>query len=74
MSERYLVEYDIPVERRFAFYKALSRFKEKERRFFTSTQSVIIIDDRSLAFKVYSLAKRYGKANIWIATKLNGDE
>lgn len=74
MSERYLVEYDIPVERRFAFYKALSRFKEKERRFFTSTQSVIIIDDKELAWKIYHLAKRYGKTNIWVATKLNGEE
>jgi len=73
MSEsRYLIEYDIPTERRYAFYKALQRLKQRTQRFFTSTASVVILDDEGLAWQVYKLAKKYGKANIWKAVKLNG--
>ena len=71
-NERFLIEYDIPLEKRFAFYKALQRLKQRTQRFFTSTASVVILDDEGLAWQVYRLAKRYGKANIWRATKLNG--
>ena len=66
----YIVDYDIPVERRGAFYKALERLRKRLGISSWSTQSVLITDNYSLAVQVYRLATRYGRANLWRAEKI----
>lgn len=65
----YIVDYDVPREpqsRRRAFYRQLSKLKEKMGLFGKiSTNSVVVTTERVLATEVYNLAKTYGKANLY---------
>jgi len=66
----FIVDYDIPVERRGAFYKALERLRKRLGIHKWSTMSVLITEDYHLAIQVYRLANRYGRANLWRAEKI----
>ena len=68
----FIVDYDIPTHKRFAFYSSLKRELKKYGYFLASrsTMSVVFTKDPLLAVTVYLIAIRYGKANLRIAFSL----
>ena len=71
----YIVDYDVPREpksKRRAFYRHLAKIRKQMGLFGKmSTMSVLITIDRHLAEKVYYLASKYGRANIYVGRKLD---
>lgn len=74
----FIIDYDIPLEpqsKRRAFYRKLSKIKQKMGLFGkTSTLSVLITADRALAAQIYDLAKMYGRANLYRVFRRCDDE
>lgn len=75
----YIVDYDVPREpqsKRRAFYRRLSKLKEKINLFGKmSTKSVVTTTDRALATQIYNLAKTYGgKANFYFGFRKYDDD
>ena len=67
----YLIEYDIPTNRRKKFYRELKKMKEKENaNFDRSTLSVLCTKDPEVAKKIYHLASYFGKAKVYIAAEV----
>jgi len=67
--EYWLVDWDIPRERRFMFYYYLRKLKRRYN-IIMSSASVLVTRERSIAEKVYRLATKYGKANLYRAEKI----
>ncbi|MEM2370581.1 MAG: hypothetical protein QXH51_06735 [Candidatus Bathyarchaeia archaeon] len=64
----YIVDWDIPEEKRFLFYYYLKKIKRKYRLSVTiSTYSVVKVNDEKLAREIFELASKYGKANLYKA-------
>lgn len=74
----FIVDYDVPREpqsKRRAFYRKLSKIKQKMGLFGKmSTKSVLITTDKALAAQTYRLAKTYGRANIYFGVRKCEDE
>ena len=73
----WVVDYDIPAEpkaKRMAFYRALWKLLE-EAKIVTvkgrSTMSVWIIDDRSIAERIHTLAKAFGESHFYKAEQID---
>lgn len=74
----FIVDYDVPREpqsKRQAFYRQLSKIKQKMGLFGKmSTMSVVVTADRTLATEIYLLAKKYGRANLYLGFRKCDDE
>jgi len=67
----WLVDWDIPSEKRVLFYYHLGKIKKKYGLYgVMSSQSVMLVDDESIAREVYELANRYGQANLYRVEKV----
>ena len=65
----YVVDYDIPAipRIRMRFYREVRQLLAKNQKLaHYSTQSVLITEDEFLAKEIYLLAKKYGKARIYV--------
>jgi len=71
MVHVYLVDWDIPRGVRRKFYYELAKIKRAHGLHGSmSSQSVMLIDDGSVAREVYELANRYGQANLYRVEKV----
>ncbi len=68
----YVVDYDVPVEKRYGFYKKLNRISKKYGGYIVkSTLSVVITTSRKFAEDIYNLVHEFeGKANIYEARRI----
>lgn len=67
-----LIDYDIPknpTSENRAFYRKLSKLKQSYGFQGKSSDSVLMTADRELAVKIYDLARSYGEATLWRATR-----
>jgi len=64
----YIVDWDIPTERRRMFYYYLNQVKARHGlEGSMSSQSVMMATDEELAREVFALASKYGKASLYLA-------
>jgi len=72
----YLIEYDLPLKRRVAFYQILKRKRgKKEMDIEWSTKSVLLAADAKNMFETVTLIQRYGgKAKVWRADLISQEE
>lgn len=77
-SPVYIIDYDIPIRplrKRRAFYRGLAKLKKQMGLFGKmSTMSVVVTADRTLATEIYLLAKKYGRANLYLGFRKCDDE
>ena len=67
----WIVDWDIPTERRALFYYHLNKIKRRHELYGSmSSQSVMVLEEPSVAEAVYRLAARFGHANLYRAEKL----
>lgn len=73
----WIVDYDFPADsNRRQFYRALRRYREEHKIMngsVWSTQSVVITVDREFAEFVYKLASHVGRANLYKAETVKGN-
>jgi len=71
----WVVDYDIPVKphaKRRAFYRALHKvLTSHEIEADRSTQSVWIIDSQEIAEEIHGIADRYGRSNLYSASRIS---
>lgn len=66
MDKTYLVDWDIPMQRRRMFYYNLNKIKVKHELVGSmSSQSVFIVADIKLAREVHDLASSYGLSHLY---------
>jgi len=74
----YIIDYDIPRKpqsKRRAFYRQLTKIKHKMGSLGKiSTMSVLVTPDQALATQIYDLARKYGKANLYLGFRKGDDE
>lgn len=71
MENLYVVDWDIPMEKRRMFYYYLNKIKARREIVGSmSSQSVMMVNDEDLAREVYVLASKYGRTSLYSATLL----
>ncbi len=71
----WLVDWDIQSKKRGLFYYHLKKIRKKYGLYGAmSSQSVMLIDDESVAREVYELADKFGQASLYRVEKVNGEE
>jgi len=72
MSKAYIVDWDIPMEKRRMFYYHLNKIKDAWGILGSmSSMSVMTVLDKDLALEVFNLASRYGRSSIYEAKLLD---
>ncbi|GEM_PF-3536262 len=67
----YIVDYDIPVEKRKTFYKKIKSILGANLSKVTSTKSVVMTSDYKKAITIHKLATTIGgQSNIYIAYRI----